>query len=332
MKNWLKVCCVLGALAWGYFPAGVAGASIRGVISEAASGSTRVRIEMNQPETPYVRFVPSDQCWNIDFVGVALERSLAPFAATIGPVRLIQCRQIQQNPVVQRISVFLREPADMKMKREPWGFAFVLKTTANGTAKRSSPGGDSRLRQPLLQPVSEIDEIVLDLKNSRTLPLMAELARRAAVELKFRDVPPERATVSARCRSPLVALETVCRELELVLTREPDGWWVSKPQNPLLAIPAEAIVDSREFEGRPLREVADKILGQSLTKRLAEVMPARRLEEPYVASLRRETPRSWLAGLLQAQGLEAALPQVVAGASTVALAQIQGALAKEQHE
>lgn len=275
-----------------------------GVLSDISLTSTEktatLLVSTDSSADPHVRFNPKEECWQMDLMDMNAAKTFFPVAPPTGPVKLMQVSQVFSVPTIQRISLFLKSEAAMKLRKTETGIEVIFKE--NTTEKKRTDSGHRPRPQPLLRPTAEKEEIVLEMKNTSTVALLSELARRAKLNLKFRDPPPRKTTIRTRCKDPKSAMEEVCRSIGMVLSAETDGWWITRQANPLLALPGDAEVDFRELEGLTMKQALKKICGEK-ENLLSRKFSDRLLGTPFCLSPRKVSPRTLVDQLLQSHGM-----------------------------
>ena len=280
-------------------------ANLTSIDAQTSSTVATVSITLDNPLSPHIRYISQEQCWQIDFMGAAVLEPVEPKAFSIGPVRLVQLSQICQKPLIQRLSLFVQKSVDMKLIKKEGLYQVVLKLV-DDRGRRKVVSSDKRQSQPLLVPAT----LVLDLNRTLTLPLISELARQANIDLKFRDLPPAKVSITTHCQDPFSALEEVCNELQMVMTREIDGWWLTKKTNPLLQFPCDEEVDLSALNGLTTRDALKQICSDECYSRLEKQWPQPLLEQKLGPVNKKASIRSWMDSLIRSQGITQKLASI----------------------
>lgn len=266
----------------------------------------RLIVKLSKPVAPRLRFVASEECWQVDLPNVAHRGEPVALAGTGGNLRLVRSATVGQDPVVTRLSLFVRPGTGVKVKTQNAGFDLNL----TSGEQPDSPGHEaagrhlSALPNGLLAPVQIKEEVVISLDRSAPLPLLGELARRAGIEPRFRDAPPKNISCRGSAANPIAALHLLAKSMDMVLVDEGDAWRFSRRSNPLLKVPSEENIDGGELEGETLRAVLIRLAGQDFGEAWA-----RRLGECAGRPLRgvageRLSMRSWVERILKAHGID----------------------------
>lgn len=200
------------------------------VSSDSEPHGAQIRITSTQPLQPRIRFLSQDNCWQFDFTNVTISPDFKATAPICGPIRLIQASLQHENPLIQRLSVHVRPGTEMKCLKDGQNFKIVLKSPPT-TGFPPKVHGYERQRQPLLSPQPESTALALNLKKEPTLSLIDHLTQLAGMKIRFRDIPPSKITIDGRFSSPEAALQMLARQMNMVLSSEADGWWLSNRSN-----------------------------------------------------------------------------------------------------
>ncbi|MBF0500878.1 MAG: hypothetical protein HQM09_12140 [Candidatus Riflebacteria bacterium] len=304
----------------------------------------RLHVKLTRPVNPNIIFIAQEICWRIDLPNVVVAVSLDPMGSQ-GPLKLARVAVFPGKPPVTRLRLYVTRGTSLKLVRENDGFVLTIRESptetnfhensecdANGWAhnRRLSelrPGsvcigtesgksiipdwqtvGESvahRLPNGLILPSAGESEILLDLKRTPSRPLLAELACRAGVKIKFRDPPPRTVTIKARTVGPHEAMQLICDAMGMVLSEELDGWYLSRRNNPLLVLSAKTPIDGASLNGLTLAEamrlLAGNNVGDSLLRKIPVNIAKSRLRG---LSNKRASPRAWVDRLFAAHGLD----------------------------
>lgn len=273
-----------------------------GVSIETKIDSAVVSINIDSNIAPNIRYLSKEGCWNMDLIGKALDCRSEPFAFSQGPLKLVSCQTLSKLPPIQRFAFYVRDFVEMKMKRDDRKILLTFKYSGGLIGKTDD--NDGRVPQPLLAPVVEKEEVVVELSNTTAFSILKELAKRASLNVKFRDLPPRKVAVKARGENPKDALEKVCQSIGMVLTHESDGWWISLKDNPLLQFSGEGTVDFSAFSGMKNSEALKKICSGTSVESILGKLPSEVLSQRVMPVPEPVSPRAWISLLLKSHGLD----------------------------
>lgn len=293
----------LGWMVLGLASPGSASA-ITGISRQTLPDREVVRVDLDAAIEPVVRYSSQEDCWQIDLVGVD-RASTAPIDTPFaGPVLALRCGQVNADPPIQRISMHLVPGARMKLVRRPGGFQVELKPTDRvGDLPRGDPGRPAP--QPLISPAGEQGEVIVEVRHAQALPIIAQLVEGAGFDLRFRDPLPKVVTLNVRRPNALEALRAVAGQMGMVLTREADGWWLTRRDNPLLGIPAEGCPVGPDA-GTTVSEVLRRLAGEPFLDRLGRSLSKTMGDRAFAVPAGSSNPRTVVQNLLDSQGIHLA--------------------------
>ncbi len=284
------------------------GAMVTGVSHLPTREGDVVQIELDSPAEPEIRFSPLESCWQVDLIGVEgrpLPALPGPFP---GPVLGIRQAQVNDEPPIQRVSVYTVAGARVKVARRG-SLCTLLIRGAEGGGDQRRPAGRGRAPQPLMHPGGVTGgEVIINVRGAPPLPLITQLAAGAGIDLRFRDPLPDRVTLDVRRPTSLEALQEVAAALDFVLTSESDGWWLTARRNPLLDLPAARVAAGPA--SLPGRSVAETIRGldggDRFLARLGNGLPPQVAARPSPAPAPGENSRTYVQHLLESHGIHLA--------------------------
>ena len=283
-------------------PLGLLGSPEEKVSVEKNYDHVAVSIEVGSNISPNMRYLSKEGCWKMDLIGEIINCRSDPFAFSQGPLKLLSCQTLSKLPPIQRFSFYVRDAVEMKMKREDEKIVLYFRFSSDLIGKTEDP--DGRSPQPLLVPVVEREEVVIELNNTSAFSILKELAKRANLNVKFRDPPLKKVSVKTRGETPKAALEKVCRSIGMLLTHETDGWWISAEDNPLLEFSGEESTDFSAISEMTNREALKRICSGNSANRILEKLPNEVLDRPVIPICRPVSPRLWISSLLKSHGLD----------------------------
>ena len=258
-----------------------------------------VTLSVRESVQPQIRFLPDNTCWQIDLVGFQSQLSFPGGASVDGPIRLIQAEEISRDPLVQRVSCYVRSGTLMKCAVTDRTIQLSFRLSERRLTPKTAPSGTSaRTPQPLLLPLAEKRQITINVKNSPVEPIVAELSRQAFPLLKFRDPLPTVITMNRTFSTPQAALEGLLRSHEFVVTQETEGTFVSRRDNPLLQVPGDNEIYWKALAGLTLDECLTRVLGDRRAK-VQALIPQEALNRKFPEFDLVTSSRRWLELLSQ---------------------------------
>ncbi len=251
-------------------------ARVETVTVETSDTEGRIDIRLATPVEPVMRWIAADSCWRLDLPETESGSPMPAVTAFRGPLRQVWQGQVHADPPVQRLNLYVAPGTGMKLTRTAGGLSIRLRADAGGagSGRRADAGP---LPESLLLPGHGGGAVVIDVKRSPVLPLLAELAGRAGISLRMRDDPPAIVTFRSRSESAMAALERLAKRIGMVLTHEGADWWLSSKKNPLLKLPAAGEVVPDTLQGVTVAEALRRLSGDGLARHLEKGVPAERL-------------------------------------------------------
>ncbi|NLI75916.1 MAG: hypothetical protein GX442_05665 [Candidatus Riflebacteria bacterium] len=292
-------------LGW---PGQAPGAMVTGVSHLPTREGDVVQIELDAPAEPQIRFSPLEACWQVDLIGVERSRLATLTGPFQGPVLGIRQAQIHDDPPIQRVSVYTVTGARVKVARRG-SLCTLLIRGAEGGGDQRRPAARGLRPQPLMHPGGVSGgEVIIDVRGAPPLPLITQLAAGAGIDLRFRDPLPDRVTLDVRRPTSLEALQEVAAGLDMVLTNESDGWWLTARRNPLLDLPAARLAATPA--GHSGRSVAEAIRrldgGDRFLARLGAGLPPQVAVRPSPEPAPGQNSRTYVQHLLESHGIHLA--------------------------
>jgi len=284
------------------FPLVAHGTAITGLSRESFPDRDVVKVEIDSWVEPLFRYSSQENCWQIDMVGVGGPPPPVVVKPFCGPVLALRCGQVNSDPPIQRISLNVQPGVRMKVVRSPHGFRFELKKTGQ-QFKGPVIENEGRIPQPLISPHGEVGEVVVDVRNEPAIPVLAKLVEGAGFDLHFRDPVSGKVSLKVHATNSLEALRACAVQLGMVLTRENDGWWLSRRDNPLLAIPIEGKLNPVE-RGATVGQFLRNVAGEGFFRRLKRPFPPGVEQRLLAMPNGLENPRTIVQCLLESHGIQ----------------------------
>lgn len=273
---------------------------------EAGKSDDRLFIKLSKPVAPRLRFVASEECWQVDLPNVCHTAEPVLLAGLGSTIRLVRSMNVEGTPAVLRLSLFVKPGVGLKVIPQDKVLVLSLIPGMMSSSPGHASAGLHAASPPngLLAPGVVKEEIVIALERSGPLPLLGELARRAGIEIRFRDAPPASVSCRGTAPNPLAALQMLAGAMGMVVDDEGDAWRFSHRNNPLLKISAREMIDGGDIDGLTLRQaltrLAGKQRGESWSNRLGD--SAERCLRGFTRD--RVSARMWVERLLNAHGFD----------------------------
>lgn len=252
----------------------------------------------NGQVTPVVNYDNIENRWCVDLHGVTCQQTHSGETIHNGPIRMIWAEMIFENPPIMRITIYLKNGSSLKISEQ----SEVLIITAKTGPKITSSKKNRFKSQPLMAPANERNDVILDLKNAQVYSVIAELARHENLRINFRDFPPGKMNFQIESPSALGAIQEIARSLGMVISKENDCLWFSKPDNPVLLFSCETKVSGSELKDLTLQEALLRLGDSKSVKTVSKLFDPEILNIVIPELDVQLSPRRWIENFLQSVG------------------------------
>jgi hypothetical protein len=193
---------------------------LTGISLVSGTGQSEIHLKMSKVVEPIIEVDRVNQSLRIDFIGLKAGDGLSKKAFSDDYVRLGYVFSYPgKNPIVG-LRVFPRKGG---LKGDRTNGDMVVVTLAEDSDINTVK---LRASETLLNPSDKkFSPVSLSLNDVPTLPVIAELARKAEIELRFTRFIPEKISIELEAVNAMEALHAISRHIGGYMAQDKKFWW-----------------------------------------------------------------------------------------------------------